>query len=168
MNLSSIGGLVGFGGFGIYNATKFAVEGLSEALAKEVAPLGIQRHAGRARPLSHRFSRRLTGRHPERDRRLRRHRRARFASPAARVTAPRPAIRCVPPTRLSAAVTSDDPPLHLVLGAYAYQKPRAKARRPACRHRPVARPGGEDGLSAVGAGGLSPASVGEPAALRPM
>ena len=42
VNLSSIGGLVGFPGTGYYNATKFAVEGLSEALAKEVAPLGIK------------------------------------------------------------------------------------------------------------------------------
>lgn len=41
VNISSIGGLVGFPGVGYYNATKFAVEGLSEALAKEVAPLGI-------------------------------------------------------------------------------------------------------------------------------
>lgn len=42
VNLSSIGGLVGLPGFGIYNATKFAVEGLSEAMAKEVGPLGIR------------------------------------------------------------------------------------------------------------------------------
>jgi NAD(P)-dependent dehydrogenase (short-subunit alcohol dehydrogenase family) len=42
VNISSIGGLVGFPGVGYYNATKFAVEGLSEALAKEVAPLGIK------------------------------------------------------------------------------------------------------------------------------
>src|SRR5580692_3997922 len=42
VNLSSIGGLVGLPGFGIYNATKFAVEGISEALAAEVAPLGIK------------------------------------------------------------------------------------------------------------------------------
>ena len=42
VNVSSIGGLVGFPGVGYYNATKFAVEGLSEALAKEVAPLGIK------------------------------------------------------------------------------------------------------------------------------
>lgn len=41
VNLSSISGLVGLPGWGIYNSTKFAVEGLSEALAAEAAPLGI-------------------------------------------------------------------------------------------------------------------------------
>ncbi len=41
LNLSSIGGLIGGQGIGIYNASKFAVEGLSEALASELAPLGI-------------------------------------------------------------------------------------------------------------------------------
>jgi NAD(P)-dependent dehydrogenase (short-subunit alcohol dehydrogenase family) len=42
VNISSAGGLIGSPGVGYYNATKFAVEGLSEALAKEVAPLGIK------------------------------------------------------------------------------------------------------------------------------
>ena len=42
LNISSIGGFVGFPGVGYYNATKFAVEGLSEALAKDVEPLGIK------------------------------------------------------------------------------------------------------------------------------
>lgn len=42
VNISSVGGLIGFPGIGYYNATKFAVEGLSEALAKEAAPLGIK------------------------------------------------------------------------------------------------------------------------------
>ncbi len=42
VNFSSVGGLVGRAGMGFYNATKFAVEGLSEALAQEVAPLGLK------------------------------------------------------------------------------------------------------------------------------
>ena len=42
VNVSSIGGLAAFPGVVYYNATKFAVEGLSEGLAKEVAPLGIK------------------------------------------------------------------------------------------------------------------------------
>lgn len=42
LNVASIGGLVGFPGVGFYNATKFAVDGYSESLSKEVAPLGIK------------------------------------------------------------------------------------------------------------------------------
>ncbi|MBK8089355.1 MAG: SDR family NAD(P)-dependent oxidoreductase [Chitinophagaceae bacterium] len=42
LNITSIGGLRSFPGIGFYNATKYAVDGLSEALSKEVAPLGIK------------------------------------------------------------------------------------------------------------------------------
>jgi NAD(P)-dependent dehydrogenase (short-subunit alcohol dehydrogenase family) len=42
VNFSSIGGLRSFPSIGYYNATKFAVEGLSEALWQEVEPLGIK------------------------------------------------------------------------------------------------------------------------------
>ncbi|WP_444883921.1 oxidoreductase [Microbulbifer sp. PSTR4-B] len=41
LNFSSIGGYQSGPGFGVYCATKFAVEGLTEALYAELAPLGI-------------------------------------------------------------------------------------------------------------------------------
>jgi len=41
VNLSSIAGLIGGAGWGYYNASKFAVNGFSEALAAEMAPLGV-------------------------------------------------------------------------------------------------------------------------------
>jgi NAD(P)-dependent dehydrogenase (short-subunit alcohol dehydrogenase family) len=41
INISSVGGLTGIIGWGLYGSTKFAVEGITEALAAEAAPLGI-------------------------------------------------------------------------------------------------------------------------------
>lgn len=42
INISSIGGLLAFPATGYYHATKWAVEGFSESLSREVAPLGIK------------------------------------------------------------------------------------------------------------------------------
>ena len=42
VNVASIGGIRSFPGVGFYNATKFAVVGLSESLALETEPLGIK------------------------------------------------------------------------------------------------------------------------------
>ncbi|HEX6354141.1 oxidoreductase [Actinophytocola sp.] len=42
VNVSSLGGLAAFGATGYYHATKFAVEGISESLAAEIAPLGVR------------------------------------------------------------------------------------------------------------------------------
>lgn len=41
VNISSIAGMIGGAGRGLYSASKFAVEGLSEAMGEELAPLGI-------------------------------------------------------------------------------------------------------------------------------
>ncbi|BDI28854.1 short-chain dehydrogenase/reductase [Capsulimonas corticalis] len=41
LNLTSIGGQVGYQGFAAYCASKFALEGYSESLRNEVSPLGI-------------------------------------------------------------------------------------------------------------------------------
>ncbi|MET9231986.1 oxidoreductase [Lentzea sp. NPDC003310] len=42
LNISSTGGVVAWAGWGVYSATKFALEGITEALRLELAPLGIQ------------------------------------------------------------------------------------------------------------------------------
>src|SRR5262245_39208296 len=42
LNLSSVGGFVSWPGWGIYCATKFMIEGVSEALHAELKPLGIK------------------------------------------------------------------------------------------------------------------------------
>jgi NAD(P)-dependent dehydrogenase (short-subunit alcohol dehydrogenase family) len=41
LQVSSLGGLAAFPTLGLYNASKWGLEGMSEALAQEVAPLGI-------------------------------------------------------------------------------------------------------------------------------
>ena len=42
VNISSLGGQLSFGGFSAYSASKFALEGMSEALAAELAAFGIK------------------------------------------------------------------------------------------------------------------------------
>ena len=41
LNISSIGGYAASAGWGVYCSTKFAVEGITEALALELKPLGV-------------------------------------------------------------------------------------------------------------------------------
>lgn len=48
INISSVGGLRGSVGWGLYASTKFAVEGFTEAMALELTPLGI--HATAVEP----------------------------------------------------------------------------------------------------------------------
>ena len=42
VNISSLGGQLSFGGFSAYSASKFALEGMSEALAQEMKPFGVK------------------------------------------------------------------------------------------------------------------------------
>jgi len=125
VNISSGAGLVGLAGQGFYCATKFAVEGLSEALALEVAPFGIAVIIVEPGPFRTEFLGRSISL-------------AKLESPLYAETAgkfrtfraendgrqggdPRKAIAVI-----LEAVDSEKPPLHLPLGPRAYSLARNK------------------------------------------
>jgi len=125
VNISSNGGLQAFPGFGYYNSTKFAVEGLSEALEKEVAPLGIKVLLVEPGPFRTDWAGRSLKRTKER-------------IPEYAETAGAPLERLISgsgkqvgdPVRagevIIKAVESENMPLHLVLGKVAVETARSK------------------------------------------
>jgi NAD(P)-dependent dehydrogenase (short-subunit alcohol dehydrogenase family) len=125
VNISSMGGLVGFPGVGYYNATKFAVEGLSEALAKETAPLGIKVTIVEPGP----FRTDWAGRSLKTTQRA-------IADYASTAGARRAAAQSISgkqagdPVRAAEAiiqaVESPEPPLHLLLGRPAFETAATK------------------------------------------
>jgi NAD(P)-dependent dehydrogenase (short-subunit alcohol dehydrogenase family) len=125
VNISSMGGLVGFPGIGYYNATKFAVEGLSEALAKECAPLGIKVTIVEPGP----FRTDWAGRSLKIPKTA-------IADYAETAGARREAIHGYSGTQpgdpvraaqaIIAAIEAPEPPLHLLLGRPAYEMVSAK------------------------------------------
>ena len=125
VNLSSIGGLVGLPGFGIYNSTKFAVEGLSEALAAEVAPLGIRVTLVEPGPFRTEFlgdslvvtSKELEDYHDTAGR-------TRAAAGGRNGAQPGDPARAA--EAIVKAVTAEKAPLHLVLGRFAHERATAK------------------------------------------
>lgn len=125
LNLSSIGGLVASPGMGFYNATKFAVEGLSEALAAEVGPLGI--HVTIVEPGPFRTD--FLGRSgvqaensiPEYDKTAGNMRRYFAEQDGKQKGDPQRAVEA-----MIKVVESPDPPLRLLLGASALERAKAK------------------------------------------
>ncbi|NYF79137.1 oxidoreductase [Granulicella arctica] len=125
LNLSSIGGLIGSAGWGYYNASKFAVNGFSEALAAELAPLGIHVTIVEPGPFRTDF---LSRSGVEAKQRIADYdatagkTRAYFRNEAGKQKGdPIKAVRA-----MIAAVESSDPPKHLVLGALAYNRMAAR------------------------------------------
>jgi NAD(P)-dependent dehydrogenase (short-subunit alcohol dehydrogenase family) len=125
VNISSIGGLVAFPGVAYYNATKFAVEGLSEALAKEVGPLGIKVLVVEPGP----FRTDWAGRSIKRSSRQIQDYAATAGAFRARITDGN-GKQVGDPVRageaIIKAVESENTPLHLVLGRIALDTARAK------------------------------------------
>ena len=125
LHLSSIGGLMGLPGWGFYNATKFAVEGLSEALALELAPLGIHVTIVEPGPFRTDFLGRsgveAANRIPDYDGTAGKTRDY-FHQQAGKQ--PGDPLRAVHAMML--VVDSPNPPVHLILGAIALQRFRGK------------------------------------------
>jgi len=123
VNFSSMAGLVGNPGTGYYAATKFAVEGLSDALAKEVADLGIKVLLVEPGPFRtgfrtavERVDCKIDDYQTSVGARLRA-----IASPGSAPGNPVKAVEAV-----LAAVTSSKPPARLVLGKLALHNAREK------------------------------------------
>ena len=125
INISSVAGLRSAPALGYYNATKFAVEGLSGALAQEVAPLGIKVMV--VEPSGFRTD--WAGRSAHESKRQ-------IADYAATAGAWRTELRADSgkqagdPVRAAqaiiTAVESANPPPHLLLGAFAYEGAMAR------------------------------------------
>ena len=125
VNISSIGGMVGFGATGYYHATKFAVEGLSDSLAIEVEPLGIKVIVIEPGPFRTDWAGRSIGQSATRiddyDA---------TAGERRRQTEARSGKQAGDPVRgaqaIITAVLSDNPPRHLLLGKPALELARRK------------------------------------------
>ena len=121
VNLSSIGGLTGLPGWGIYNSTKFAVEGLSEALADELAPLGISVTIVEPGPFRTEFLGgslvKTANTLPDYETTAGKTRASALARNGKQQGDPAAAADAI-----VQAVTSPHPPLHLLLGKFAYDR----------------------------------------------
>jgi len=125
VNISSVAGFVGFPGSGYYAATKHAVEGLSDALVREVEPLGIKVLCVEPGPFRTDWAGRSLKQTPSRI--------ADYADTAAsrmQATSGISGKQPGDPVRACAAiikaVESQNPPRHLVLGAFGVEAVRSK------------------------------------------
>jgi len=123
VNLSSMGGLIGNPGTGYYCATKFAVEGMSQALHAEAKHLGIRVTLVEPGPFRTDFQgRSMTIPKSTIDAYAETAGARRAQLKASSGTQPGDPIRAA--DAIIKAVESDDPPLHLVLGKLALDRAR--------------------------------------------
>jgi NAD(P)-dependent dehydrogenase (short-subunit alcohol dehydrogenase family) len=125
INLSSIAGLVGQAGWGYYNTSKFAVEGFSEALAAEMAPLGVKVTIIEPGPFRTDFLGRsaalIEQTIPDYAESVGKTREYYAEMPGKQPGDPLKAVHA-----MMDVVESPNPPLHLLLGALAYNRFKAK------------------------------------------
>ena len=120
LNVSSVAGLMGFPGSGYYAASKHAVEGWSDALAVEGAPLGIKVTCVEPGPFRTDWAGRSLKQTPNRIADYAETAGARLAA-----TAEKSGTQAGDPVRAAQAMIDvtlqADPPRHLVLGAWGHE-----------------------------------------------
>ncbi|CAB5285569.1 short-chain dehydrogenase/reductase SDR [Burkholderia multivorans] len=129
VNITSIAGLAPSAGSGFYAATKFAVEGLSQSLAQEVAPLGIK--VTLVEPGAFRTD--FLSEHSIRIKPMAIEDYAATAGQALTYLEKMAGTQAGDPQRAAdaiiRAVEANEPPLHLVLGPDAFRRTREKQER---------------------------------------
>ena len=125
INITSIGGLTTGPGIGIYNASKFALEAISESLGKETAGFGVKVTA--VEPGAFRTD--WAGRSLKRSTRSIAEYTA-VCEPISEARSTRSGHQRGDPAKAAAAilqiVASDDPPAHLLLGSDALKRARTR------------------------------------------
>ena len=125
VNISSQGGLVANPAVSFYTATKFAVEALSEALSKEVAPLGIKVLIVEPGPFRTDWAGRSANeaQHTIEDYRATSGQRAEMIR---NISGNQPGDPVRAAKAIVQAVEAQNPPLRLLLGKQAFQNAHAK------------------------------------------
>lgn len=125
VNISAIAGICNEMGFGYYGASKFALEGASEALASEVRPLGIRVILVEPGPFRTPFIGHSVRRVEER---LEDYRgtTGKFAQMLTQIDGRQKGDPAKAARAVLEAVNAQDPPSRLVLGRYAIDKVRKK------------------------------------------
>jgi NAD(P)-dependent dehydrogenase (short-subunit alcohol dehydrogenase family) len=125
VNVSAAAAIANYAGFSIYGAAKWALEGMSEALAAEVRSLGIKVTIVQPGPFRTEFVAHSLERAPERiadyDASS-----GRFLNLLTTMNGKQPGDPDKAADAIFRAVNSDQPPLRLVLGKYAQDKVRRK------------------------------------------
>lgn len=125
LNITSIAGLQGYPGVAAYNASKFALEGIGEALAADVQPLGIRVINIEPGPFRTDWAGRSANYTPNQM--------EDYAESAGknlrsleRVSGQQPGDPIKAAQAMYDVVQLDNPPMHLPLGGPAYKRVRAK------------------------------------------
>ena len=125
VNIGSVGGLLARAGSGIYASTKFALEGITEALHYELAPLGIKAMVVEPGPFRTDFlGRSMRAAACELDEYM--STAGAWRETCARNDGTQPGDPDKAAALIVRAVDDADPPLHLVLGSQAMDRAREK------------------------------------------